>query len=124
MVIFEDEKIIEDMKRKSGEFIFLKTDEVLENHWVIKKIEIMKSANPKFGAHEIDAMYKKGILELGETLRYTFEDDNGTNKFYENKGMAFYLGFKNGGIEDECKIKIDREGTGESTRYTVTKLED
>jgi len=116
MSIF-DETLEEREKKVTSQFI--KTDEIQTGVWIVKKVDIIKANNLKYGANDTDALFKRGILLEGETIRYTFEDDESNEKYYESKGAAFYYGFRAEELKAGTPITISKEGQGESTRYTV-----
>lgn len=118
MSVFSNDIIEKD----KGNALFLKTDMLLEGIWQIKKIEIIVCANVKYGANDKDALFKREVLKAGETLRYTFLSDDGEEKTYDSKGMAFYIAFKQANPDANTKIKISREGSGDSTRYAIEKI--
>lgn len=91
---------------------------------LVKPMERIKSTDPKYGAAEDDFLVKGGVLEVGETFRYTFNNPEGEEKKFDSKSAPFFLGFKQVeelGVGDW--IKITRTGKTDKTRYTVEKVE-
>lgn len=91
---------------------------------VVKPMEVVKSNNPKYGAEEKDFLVKQEILEVGETLRFTFKNADGIEKQFDTKSAPFFIGFKQCedlGIGDW--VKIVRTGKTDQTRYSVEKVE-
>lgn len=89
-----------------------------------KKMEKIKSNNPKYGATEKDFLVKNEILEIGELLRFFFVTSDGQERKFDTKSSPFFIGFKQceeTGVGDW--VKISRSGKGDKTRYVVEKWE-
>lgn len=89
-----------------------------------KALEKIISNNPKYGAVEDDFLVKNEILEVGQSLRFTFKDVDGKERKFDTKSAPFFIGFKQVeelGVGDWVHIK--REGKTDKTRYTITKVE-
>lgn len=114
------DKAQEKAKEEGKVSQFIKAGELIKKEWEVVSIEIVVSNDPRFGALEKDALLKQGILNEGETLRYTFKDDDGTDRRFESKGMAFYLGMKGAFPQPGDRVQISKEGTMEKTRYHVS----
>lgn len=91
---------------------------------LIKPLEKIKPANPKYAAVEADWLVKNEILEEGETFRFTFKTADGQERKFDSKSAPFFLGFKQ--VEElgvgDC-VKITRTGKTDKTRYTVEKVD-
>ena len=118
MSIFPDE-IMEKDPPLQNKYWNLK-DIFAQDEIEIISVEITKAY--KYGTNSTDGLYKKGILKLGETFKYTFLSKDGEEKLYTNKSMALYIAFKQARLEPHDKIKISREGAGDETRYFIEKL--
>lgn len=118
MPIFSEEIIKKDVSSTR----YVKSEELIQGIWTILGVEIVTSNNPMYGANENDALYNRGVLKIGEVLRYTFLNEQGEEKNYDSKSMAFYLGFKSSKVEPNTKITIQREGKLDKTRYTILPI--
>jgi len=85
----------------------------------IVSVEKIKASKSKYGANELDYLYKSKILEKGETFRYTFLL-NGEEKIFDSKSAVFFIAFKNVNPETGDKVHIQREGEGIDTRYEIS----
>ena len=117
--------VSEAAKRMSGEWI--KGEEFNDEGLVlklVKPIEKIRASNPKYGAVATDYLVKKEILEEGETLRYSFQDAEGTERKIDSKSSPMFVGFKQ--VEDITVgdwLHIKRSGERDETRYTVEKVD-
>ena len=105
---------------------FIKTAELEAGKlWKIGLVEIIMAKNPKYGANDKDTICTQGILKEGETIRYHLTGDDGIERLYESKGVAFYIAMRNmeTNLNPGDVIRIRAEGTGESRRYFVEKIE-
>jgi len=90
----------------------------------IKSVEKIKSGNPKYGTVETDYLYKKEVLELGETFHFIFENKEGEEKMFDSKSAPLFIAMQQAQIEAGDTIHIKREGVTDKTRYYVTKQEN
>ena len=102
---------------------FLKAVEMIDRKLKIVGVEIVKANNAQFGAIPADSMFQRGMLKEGEILRYTFLDEQGSERLHESKSMTLYIAFKNAEIDTGDTIIISRTGQGKTTRYLITKVE-
>lgn len=89
-----------------------------------KPMEVVKSNNPQYGAQEADFLVKNEILNVGETLRFTFATKEGTERQIDTKSAPFFIGIKQVeelGVGDW--VHITRTGKTNETRYTVEKID-
>lgn len=89
---------------------------------LLKPLEKVKANNPEYGAQEDDYLVKGEILEVGQTLRFTFKDAEGTERKFDTSSTPFFIGFKQCeelGVGDW--VLITRTGKTNKTRYTVVK---
>src|SRR3990167_6511025 len=103
-------------KDKGSEFLSLE-DDILKKKLQILGVEVIKANNPKFGANEKDGLLKKGLLVEGETFKYNFMTEEGEEKHYDTKSVAFYVGVKQAQLKGGEWIKTSRTGKMEETRY-------
>lgn len=118
MTIFS-KKIVE---RDNTPSPFVKTEELLEGTWQIVGADVITANNPKYGANDKDALFQRSVLLEGETIRYTFIDEEGNERNYDSKGMAFYIAMKSVDLESQDRVTIKREGSQDTTRYIVEKV--
>lgn len=85
--------------------------------------DIVQSKNPKYGAKADDVLLNQGILKEGETIRYSFVDEQGSERKYDSKSAAIYIAFKSANLEPKTWVTIARSGQGDSTRYVITPAE-
>lgn len=90
----------------------------------IKSVETIKSSNPKYGALPTDYLVKKEVLEEGESFHYLFENAAGEEKMFDSKSAPLFIAMQQAQIEAGDTIHIKREGSGEKTRYDVSKVEN
>ena len=102
---------------------YIKTDELLEGTYEVLGADIIEANNKKYGANEKDALFIKGILQEGETIRYNFVTKDKEEKTYDSKGASFYYGMKQANPEPGDKVTFSREGDGENRRYSVNIIE-
>lgn len=89
-----------------------------------KTLEKVKANNPEYGAQEDDYLVKGEILEVGQSLRFTFKDAEGNERKFDTSSTPFFIGFKQCedlGVGDW--VLITRTGKTNKTRYTVVKTE-
>ena len=97
---------------------WLKTDELLAAEGLkIKSVDVVEAKN--YGAEEGDSLFEKGVLQEGETIRYSFEDSEGNERLYDSKGAGLYIAMKQAKPESGVVVKITRSGKGDKTRYQV-----
>ncbi len=92
-------------------------------------LERMKSPNPKYGAKADNYLVKHGILDVGETFRYTFATSSGNERKIDTNSSPFWIAFKQAsekegeelGLGDWCLIT--RTGETTETRYEVVKVD-
>ena len=114
-------KEIEEKQKNIGGFI--KLEELLADKIQILGVEAITSRDPKYGAEPKDKLCEQGILEPGQTLRYKLKDKDGNGRFYDSKGIAFYLGIaKAAELAPGDWINVVREGKGDKTRYHIVKV--
>ncbi|MFA5937603.1 MAG: hypothetical protein WC822_07035 [Candidatus Paceibacterota bacterium] len=88
-----------------------------------KPLEKITPTNPKYGAEDTDFLVKNEILEVGQTLRYSFTTPDGTERKFDSASTPFFIGIKQCeelGVGDW--VHIVRTGKTDKTRYTVTKV--
>lgn len=91
---------------------------------VLKVSKPMEKIKSQYGAEEDDYLVENGILEAGESFRYTFEDKDGVERKIDSSSTPFFIGFKQCeelGVGDW--VSIVRTGKTDKTRYTVIKIE-
>lgn len=123
MSVFPDSINKAEKENKDANKTYLKAGDLLVGTWIVGKVEIMNALNPKFGAQPTDGLFKREILKEGQTLRYNLTNEEGEHKIFESKGTAFFIGFRNAQLEEGDRVAITKEGTGESTRYSVKTIE-
>lgn len=88
---------------------------------VAKPLEKVKS---QYGADEGDFMVNNGLLEIGESFRFTFTSIEGKERKIDTTSAPFFIAFKQVeelGVGDWVQIK--RTGKTDKTRYSVEKME-
>lgn len=89
-----------------------------------KSIEKVKANNPEYGAQEDDYLVKGEILEVGQSLRFTFRTADGTERKHDTSSTPFFVGFRQcGELGVGDWVHITRTGKSTKTRYTVVKVE-
>lgn len=91
---------------------------------LVKPLEKVKANNPEYGAQEDDYLVKGEILEVGQTLRFTFKDAESTERKFDTSSTPFFIGFKQCedlGVGDW--VHITRTGKTNKTRYAVEKAD-
>ncbi len=86
----------------------------------IKKVEKVKS---QYGATTNDGLVEKGILEEGETFRYTFADASGAEKNMDTHSFPFMIAMQGAEFNFGDWLHITRTGKLRDTRYTAEKVE-
>ena len=121
-----NEKIIERDKMTNN---FVKAEDLIHGTWMIESVDIIQSNNPKYGAREKgndgkpDKLFEQGILQEGETLRYSLINDAGEAKVYDSKGVALYIAVKKANVDKGEPIRFTKTGSGDNTRYTVERVQ-
>ena len=111
MSIFSDE--IKDRDNKPSPWI--KAEELFSGkEFVIQSVDIVEANN--YGAEEGDSLLEKGILQEGETIRYSFADE----RKYDSKSGGLYFSVKQANPEPGSSITFGKTGKGKDTRYQVT----
>lgn len=90
----------------------------------IKSVEKIKSSNPKYGTVETDYLFKKEVLEIGETFHFVFETAEGEEKTFDSKSAPLFIAIQQAQIKAGDTITIKREGVTDKTRYYVSKLDN
>lgn len=119
MTVFNEEIISRDKMVNN----FVKADDLLVGTWIIESVDIVKANKAEFGAGEDDQLFKQGILQEGETLRYSLVNESGEEKMYDNKGVALYIAVKKAGVDKGEPVRITKSGSGKNTRYTVERVQ-
>lgn len=122
MSIFSDDILQRDTTNPMGEY--LKSADLLKGVWSVEKVEIVQSKNSRYGAQEKDALYKSGLLQLGEQLVYTMKDEQGNVRTYCSTGAALFIAVKRANIEPGKRVRFSKVGQGDSTRYEVIPAAD
>lgn len=116
-----------DVEEKSGSIggKFIKAAE-FEGGMVVQavKVEVVKSANPQYGADEDNYFVEADILKVGETFEYTFKTSEGEERVLNSTSRPFFIGFKQSEIEPGDWVRITRTGKAKQTRFTVEKVEE
>ncbi len=89
---------------------------------IIKGFSIKVADNQEYGADENNALFKQGKLDLGQTLRYEFETEDGEEKVFESTSPGFFIAFNKLVPEGGEKVRITREGKAAKTRYSMIKI--
>jgi len=113
--------IPKDIKGSGGGGNFLKaSDFEVEGGLTLKVMgfEKVRANNADYGANEQDFLYTSGRLGLGETFRYTFEQ-NGQPCAYDSKSATFFISFSQADPEIGDEIVIEKTGTGRNTQYKI-----
>jgi hypothetical protein len=115
-----------DVKEASDKITsnWLKGADFEGNGLVLKVTKPLEKVSSQYGAEEGDYLVKNEILGVGESFRYTFEDEAGMERKIDSSSTPFFIGFKQCeelGIGDW--VRITRTGKTDKTRYTVEKVE-
>lgn len=86
----------------------------------IKGFEVKVADDPAYGADELNALFKQKKLQLGETIKYTFENEKGEEKIFESTSPGFFIAFNKLAPEGGEHVNIRREGKASKTRYFIT----
>ena len=87
-----------------------------------EKMEVIAASNPKYGATEIDYLVKKGILEVGQTLRFVFKDNLGHERKFDTKSAPFFIALNQvQGLTVGDWVNITRTGSLDKTRYSAMR---
>lgn len=87
-----------------------------------EKMEVITASNPKYGATEIDYLVKKGILEVGQSLRFIFKDAQGNTRKFDTKSAPFFIALSQvQGLEVGDWVNITRTGSLSDTRYSAMR---
>ena len=114
MSIFSEE--IKDRDNKPSPWI--KTEQLFNGiELTILGAEVVEANN--YGAEEGDSLFDKGILQDGETIRYSFTDKDGNERKYDSKSAGLYFAFKQTNPEPGKIVSITRTGKGDQTRYKI-----
>jgi len=114
MSIFNEE--IKDRDNKPSPWV--KAEELFSGkEFIIQSVDIVEANN--YGAEEGDSLFDKGILQDGETIRYSFTDKDGNERKYDSKSAGLYFAFKQTNPEPGKIVSITRTGKGDQTRYKI-----
>lgn len=95
----------------------------------VKGFKVIVSKDPKYGATEVDYLFKSEKLKKGETFQYLFETlvldeeiDIPDEKVFESKSAPFFIAFS--GVDPEIgdQLLIKRDGEGTKTTYKIEKF--
>lgn len=116
----------EDVKQISDQLTndWLKASEFDGDGLTLKVLKPLEKVKSQYGAEEDDYLAKNGILEAGESFRYTFLTPQGKERKIDSASTPFFIGFKQCeelGVGDW--VKIVRTGKTDKTRYSVTKID-
>lgn len=104
---------------------FIKSDEFKGDGLVLKVLgfKIISANNPKYGANQLDTLFKRGTLKEGETIQYTFEtvEDVAQVRKFESKSASMLIGWVQCDPDEGDVVKIVKTGEKDKTRFTVTK---
>ncbi len=105
----------------------------MTNEW-IKAEEFTKAPSFKFrgvekvksqyGGKEENSIVEKGILEIGETFRYLFEDVEGNQRKHDSTSFPLFIAMQEAEINEGDWLKISKEGVTTKTRYYVEVVEE
>lgn len=94
----------------------------------VQGFEIVKAKDPQYGADEKNYLVGSKMLQIGETIRYTFktiEDKNDLESFpedrtFESSSVVFFISFSQIDPSAGEKLHIIKSGQGRSTKYVMT----
>lgn len=86
---------------------------------IIKGFSIVKASNEEYGANEDHSLVKQGKIQVGDTLKYDFETEDGEEKTFESTSPGFFIAFNKLAPNGGEKVNIYREGKAAKTRYFI-----
>jgi hypothetical protein len=114
--------IPENLSKHSSPFLKGEDFEGAGQTLIIRGFSVKVADNAEYGADENNALFKQGKLELGQTMRYEFETEDGEEKVFESTSPGFFIAFNKLVPEGGETVRITREGKAMKTRYAITKI--
>jgi hypothetical protein len=120
--------IPEELKAKMSSH-FLKGEDFADGLMLkVVSFEVINAKDPKYGATEVDYLFKSEKLAKGETFKYTFETvvsnedlEMPEEKVFESKSAPFFIAFSQVDPDAGDVVMIKRNGEGTKTTYKVEK---
>ena len=119
MPIFDSE-IMEKANAMGGAWI--KAPE-FDGDGLVLQIKATEKIKGQYGASADDSIVERGLLEEGESFRYTFEDATGAERKHDSASFPLFIGMQQAELNFGDWLHIKREGKTDKTRYTVEVVE-
>lgn len=119
MAIFDD-KTMEAAEKMGGGWVKAKE---FEGAGLTLKIESTERIKSQYGAKAEDGIVERGILEEGESFRFTFEDEEGNERKHDSSSFPMFIGMQQAELNFGDWLHIRKEGERDKTRYYVEVVE-
>lgn len=101
---------------------FIKATE-FEGEGLNLRIDTVEKVSSQYGGKAEDSIVEHGVLEEGQSFRYTFTDKTDSQRKHDSASMPMFIGFHQADVNLGDFLNVKREGKVDKTRYHVTKIE-